>query len=117
MIVNSSRGPLNWSEYDSAFVRIEAKLPVGGMAVGRIQTSSETALVGLSALLLGTDAYSLRPSNVTALSADSANSSPGAPRIGWFWYWPGFAPAADESSMLLPANSSSLQYAAGLSLL
>ena len=54
MIVNSRFGPLNCSEYDSAFVMIVRKTPDAGRLVGLIHASSEKAFVKLNATAAGT---------------------------------------------------------------
>src|SRR3954463_2182781 len=77
MSVNSRRGPLNCSEYDSALVTTDAQLPAAGTTVGLIHTSTENAVVKSSVALSATSSQSFVPSTVTARFAASLVSSDG----------------------------------------
>ena len=80
MIVNSKRGPLNCSEYDSALLVIDANAPVAGRADGLIHASTETRAVGDTAAFDAIATREFVPENVTALS-DALPIRPGAPSV------------------------------------
>ena len=76
MIVNSSVGPLNCNEYDSALLsRSTLKASAGREAVGLIHASTDTAAVGDSPGLEGIWTRELVPENDAALSASAAAGS------------------------------------------
>jgi hypothetical protein len=54
MTVNSSRGPLNWIEYDSALDTTEAQPPAAGSDVGWIHASRDSGVAILRAGASGT---------------------------------------------------------------
>src|SRR5690349_17323757 len=80
MIVNSRRGPLNCSEYDSALLVIDANEPAAGSAAGLIHASTEMPAVGETAVLDAICTRELVPLNVAALS-DALPMRPGAPCV------------------------------------
>src|SRR3954454_3700674 len=88
MIVNSRLGPLNCSEYDSAFVITDAHEPAAGIAAGLIHASSENAEVKFSDVDDGTDTPWLDPLNLTAGFVVSAGSRLAWPRSGALRYEP-----------------------------
>src|SRR5262245_45121040 len=79
MIVNSIRGPLNCSEYDSALLATELNAPVAGSAVGLIHASTDTRAVGDTAAL---DAICTR--ELLLPENDAARSLALASNPGWF---------------------------------
>ena len=75
MIVNSSLGPLNCSEYDSALLMIDAKAPAAGSAVGLIHASTVTLAVGDSAGVEAICTRELVPENDAALSVPAGKET------------------------------------------
>src|SRR5437879_663184 len=80
MIVNSSRGPLNCSEYDSGLVRIDLNAPVAGSEEGLIHASSETTDAAEIAPFDGTPTLWFVPLKVAAVLASLA-SRPALPNV------------------------------------
>src|SRR4051812_43510828 len=78
MIVNSSRGPLNCNEYDSALLVTELNAPVAGNAVGLIHASTDTVAVGDTAAFDAICTRELVPENSAARLLALAS------RPGWF---------------------------------
>jgi len=96
MIVNSSNGPLNCSEYDSALLRIERNDPDAGIEVGLIHASSEIVFAGEIAPFDGMLTLWFEPLNVTAVFA-SLVSRPAVPNVGEFWYEPLLEPTPSNA--------------------
>src|SRR5436305_1443666 len=92
MIVNSRRGPLNCSEYDSAFDATDANTPAAGIAPGLIHASTDAAFAGASGGDDGIPTHWPEPENDAALSV-SPVSKPGTPFVTPPLYTPGSAPA------------------------
>jgi hypothetical protein len=88
--VNSSNGPLNCSEYDSAFDAIDAQPPADGIASGRSHASTEMA-GAVRSVALGILTKPVDPSVATALSG-SFVSSPACPSSTPPTYEPGCVP-------------------------
>src|SRR6185295_10965376 len=103
MIVNSRRGPLNCSEYDSALLVIDANAPVAGNAAGLIHASTETCAVGDTAVFDAICTREFVPENVTALS-DALPMRPGAPSVTPV-YVPLFAPPAAFAAVVPDVSS------------
>jgi hypothetical protein len=112
MIVNSMRGPLNWSEYDSAFVTTDANAPAAGNAAGLIHASSVTFVEGDNAAVDGTVTIWFVPLNVADESGSPVNK-PGVPSVTPPEYAPVFVPALSAADV--PLFSPSRQYATGAS--
>jgi hypothetical protein len=112
MIVNSSNGPLNCNEYDSALLTIDRNEPAAGSELGLIHASSEIELAGDSTPFDGMLTLWFVPLNVTAVFA-SLVSRPAVPSVGEFWYEPELEPT--PSNAVVPEVSPRRQYAPGAS--
>ena len=110
MIVNSSKGPLNCNEYDSALLTIDRnrRTPERG---GFIHASSEIELAGDSTPFDGMLTLWFVPLNVTAVFA-SLVSRPAVPSVGELWYEPELEPT--PSNAVVPEVSPRRQCAPGV---